>query len=81
MDKMLYKTFGRRFNPSALTAARQSQNLSTAELTHLITGGDKRTDRVARYEAGDVKPSVPVLYSLVKQLKCSVDELAQRVPR
>lgn len=77
-----YKSFGRTFNPAALTAAREKAGLTYASLGSLLgVDANKAAWMVKRWETGRAKPSAPSLQAIVRVLKCSLDDLAPKVER
>lgn len=73
LKEFFEKDFRQRFFGSRLRQARKAMGLSQQELAERI--GFKTFNSIAQYERGIRDPSLPTLFRLATELKCSADWL------
>lgn len=73
LKEFFEKDFRQRFFGSRLRQARKAMGLSQQELAERV--GFKTFNAIAQYERGIRDPSLPTLFRLATELKCSVDWL------
>lgn len=81
-DKMMYVAFGRRFNPSALTAAREAKEYTKTRLAQEVFGSTPKSGFngiIGDYENGKLKPRLDTLQALCDVLGCTVNDSAPKV--
>ncbi len=73
LKEFFEKDFRQRFFGSRLRQARKAMGLSQQELAERV--GFKTFNAIAQYERGIRDPSLPTLFRLATELKCSADWL------
>ncbi|MBQ3444467.1 MAG: helix-turn-helix transcriptional regulator [Selenomonadaceae bacterium] len=73
LKEFFEKDFRQRFFGSRLRQARKAMGLSQQELAERV--GFKTFNSIAQYERGIRDPSLPTLFRLATELKCSADWL------
>ena len=73
LKEFFEKDFRQRFFGSRLRQARKAMGLSQRELAERV--GFKTFNAIAQYERGIRDPSLPTLFRLATELKCSADWL------
>lgn len=73
LKEFFEKDFRQRFFGSRLRQARKTMGLSQQELAERV--GFKTFNAIAQYERGIRDPSLPTLFRLATELKCSADWL------